>query len=560
MNGNSRETGKLTPDGKPDPSVFSTDSNPEGIRVGTAIALMVRQTVRQKAQVLFRNFWGVNKRKDLLESLTVERFNDQYHEVNPHADSRYSFRPSDASVQYREWPSVIELCGAPPGNGLMEKRGGSLIDIDHDALQERMEAYFDRELDWDDYKRAQRALTQAQAGFKPRAARSKALAAEKFDRERIVRYALRPLDVQWCYYTAVNPIWNRARPGLWAQVWSGNTFLLTRFRAEKNPEGPPFYFTPCLSDDHLLAPDAVAIPFRLRAEKPDDDGHHGRIKAREDVPSGLPIANLSQRTRAYLKQLRIVDADNAPPFASLIWLNALALGYSPFYLRENADGVRRDWPHIPLPASKDALTDSAKLGGQVAALLNTEAGVKGVTAGAVRPELNVIGNITATKGKMVDPAQDLEIKVGWGHAGKGGAIMPGQGHLVQRDYSAEEHLAFKAGASSLGLTLEQVLAQLGEQTCDVYLNDRAYWKNIPLNVWNFYIGGYQVIKKWLSYREAKLAGRAITVEEARYVRDIARRLAAICLLHPQLDSNYAAVKSAAYGWPKLSSTSTTESN
>lgn len=82
MNGNSRETGKLTPDGKPDPSVFSTDSNPEGIRVGTAIALMVRQTVRQKAQVLFRNFWGVNKRKDLLESLTVERFNDQYHEVS----------------------------------------------------------------------------------------------------------------------------------------------------------------------------------------------------------------------------------------------------------------------------------------------------------------------------------------------------------------------------------------------------------------------------------------------------------------------------------------------
>ena len=39
LNGDSRETGKLTPEGKPDPSVFSTESNREGIRVGTTIGL-----------------------------------------------------------------------------------------------------------------------------------------------------------------------------------------------------------------------------------------------------------------------------------------------------------------------------------------------------------------------------------------------------------------------------------------------------------------------------------------------------------------------------------------
>ena len=43
LNGDSRETGKLTPEGKPDPSVFSTEYNREGIRVGTAICLMVRK-------------------------------------------------------------------------------------------------------------------------------------------------------------------------------------------------------------------------------------------------------------------------------------------------------------------------------------------------------------------------------------------------------------------------------------------------------------------------------------------------------------------------------------
>jgi hypothetical protein len=34
-------------------------------------------------------------------------------------------------------------------------------------------------------------------------------------------------------------------------------------------------------------------------------------------------------------------------------------------------------------------------------------------------------------------------------------------------------------------------------------------------------GGYQVIKKWLSYREHKLLGRPLTTDEAREVMNIA---------------------------------------
>ena len=73
MNGDSRETGKLTPDGKPDPSVFSTEYNREGIRVGTAVCVMVRKPTRQeKPTVRFRQFWGVNKRAELLAASRQE--------------------------------------------------------------------------------------------------------------------------------------------------------------------------------------------------------------------------------------------------------------------------------------------------------------------------------------------------------------------------------------------------------------------------------------------------------------------------------------------------------
>lgn len=127
--------------------------------------------------------------------------------------------------------------------------------------------------------------------------------------------------------------------------------------------------------------------------------------------------------------------------------------------------------------------------------------------------------------------------------------MAGQGRVVVRGYSPEESAAIEEGAKALGLSLAEALQQLGDDTRDVYLNDVAYWKNVPASVWGYTIGGYQVLKKWLSYREYELLGRALSKDEVRLVREIARRIAAILLLGPQLDTNYQAVKADGYAWP-----------
>ncbi len=65
-----------------------------------------------------------------------------------------------------------------------------------------------------------------------------------------------------------------------------------------------------------------------------------------------------------------------------------------------------------------------------------------------------------------------------------------------------------------------------------------------------YIGGYQVIKKWLSYREKPILGRGLKTEEAREITGTARRIAAIILLQPQLDANYQNIKTTTYDWPR----------
>ncbi|HUF70289.1 MAG TPA: N-6 DNA methylase [Longimicrobiales bacterium] len=50
LNGDKYKSGKLTPSGEPDPSVFSTELNAEGIQVGTAVTLLVRRQQHEAAR------------------------------------------------------------------------------------------------------------------------------------------------------------------------------------------------------------------------------------------------------------------------------------------------------------------------------------------------------------------------------------------------------------------------------------------------------------------------------------------------------------------------------
>lgn len=83
LNGDKYKTGKVTPEGKPDPSIFSTEWNREGIQVGTAIALLVRKEKHEASEgVHFRNLWGKEKRNELLAN-AKRRIEASYADVQP---------------------------------------------------------------------------------------------------------------------------------------------------------------------------------------------------------------------------------------------------------------------------------------------------------------------------------------------------------------------------------------------------------------------------------------------------------------------------------------------
>jgi hypothetical protein len=545
MNGDSRETGKLTPEGKPDPSVFSTEHNREGIRLGTAIALMVRRSHRTGGrQVHYRDFWGVGKRADLLATLRGDHLDVDYRQAEPGSWNRYSLRPTPLGLQYGKWPKPVELCAELPISGLQEMRGGALMDAVRGVLSGRMVLYYDRRADWTTVANLGTGLTIDAGRFIAAEARRKVIAAETYDENHLRRYALHPFDTRWCYYSSVRPLWNEPRPTLAAQVWEGNRLFVTRMIAERPHEHAPMTVTAVLPDYHLLRPNAVAIPMRLllrlsRAETAHGQDQQGAFGSAGASRQG-PLANLSGRARLFLRQIGIENPDEDAETAESIWMHCLAIGYSPAYLTENTCGIRQDWPRIPLPDSKELLLGSAALGRKIAALLDTEtpfdvAAPFGVPWVGQAPPLQRIAVPTRVDGRPLDETKDLAVTAGWGHAGKGGVTMPGKGRLIERDYTPEERDMM-----------------LGDHTCDVYLNDVAYWKDIPLRVWEYTIGGYQAIKKWLSYREEKLLGRPMTKDEVRWVQEMSRRIAAILLFEPALDENYRAVKAHTYAWPRSS--------
>jgi hypothetical protein len=535
MNGDSRETGKLTPAGEPDPSVFSTPSNREGIKLGTSIALLVRcRSIDGDGVVRLRHFWGIDKRANLLNSLASDDIESDYQNAQPERNNRFSFRPSNLTPNYLGWPRLVDFCDQSPISGILEMRRGALMDFSRDALAARMRTYLDPNVSWDQLKILNCGPTIDGGRFNARMCRERIRKVEGYADQRVIRYQLYPFDVRWCYYSSVRPLWNEPRPALTAQAWDGNKFIVTRMNAERPHEHLAIIPTSVLPDYHLLRPNAVAIPIWIR---PLSDKRNVKAQSRLFGNPSSSRANLGAGARVYLSELGFDDPDKNMADAELVWMHSFAIGCSQAYLSENGDGIRQDWPRIPLPGSKEALLASAALGRQIAALLDTETEV-----GAVRePPLPAIAAFVLQSGMTLNEAEHFAVIAGWGHAGQGGVTMPGKGKMIDRDYTEKER-------ASLG----EAVKLLGQRTCDVYLNEFAYWSNIPIRVWEYTIGGYQVMKKWLSYREEKLLGRPLTKDEVRYVQEMARRIAAIILLEPALDENYRKVKAHTYEWASSS--------
>ena len=440
LNGDKFRTGKLTPDGDSDPSIFSTEEDPVGIQVGTAVATLVRKREHVGVgSIGFRNLWGVNKRAELLAS--AESAPDGlYGALSPVSGLGLPFAPAIVSDEWFKWPALVDLFPTYfPG----VKTGRDVLFVDHDghALSERVNDY----------------LVESHR-------------TPPGDAE-VVRYAYRPFDSRWIWWSATKGLLDRPRPEYKPHVFTGNLWLSAAQHIRKGASQPQAAVTQQLGASHVIERGASWIPLYVRDEQ------FGEL-----VDGVKRAPNLSELALRYIESM-----DATPPD---LFHHALATMHDPAYREANAGGLRMGWPRIPLPQDRDALLASAERGRTLARLLDTEADAADLLNDSIAVP-------TKTDGKQMQDA-DFELTAGWGRHGQNKAVMPGQGKLT-------EH----------------------EDTVDIWLNNHTYWANIPTPVWQYRLGGYQVLKKWLSYREQKVLGRPLTLDEVSWFSEVARRIAAI---------------------------------
>ncbi len=273
------------------------------------------------------------------------------------------------------------------------------------------------------------------------------------DEAGFIRFAYRPFDNRWLYWEAETKLLDEKRADYMPHVFTGNLWLVTQQKPRREWSPPQVIASMGCLD--LMDRGATCIPVRLHDDGIGNDGAAARR------------ANLSGPAQRYLDRLGLGVGD--------LFHHVLAALHDPAYREANAGALKMEWPRIPLPGWPDGeaedaaqtLAASAARGRELAALLDPDTPVPGVTQGALHPEITAVAVPATADGRNM-MGEDFALTAGWGHYGQGGAVMPGQGRVVERAYTPDERAV-----------LGEALPTLGETTFDIYLNGNAYWRNVP---------------------------------------------------------------------------------
>ena len=504
LNGDKYKTGKVAPDGTPDPSIFSTEGDPVGIQVGTAITTLVRKAAHEPAgEVGFRHLWGQAKPAELIATAEAEP-EAVYTGILPVLPLGLPFARTAVSDEWFDWPSLPDLFPVS-FPGVKTSRDRFLVDIDLDRLRARIADYFDAGLTHEEIVRRYPSAMRSTARFDARSVRDALLKRGGPDTAGFIRFAYRPFDNRWLYWEKDTKLLDEKRADYRPQAFEGNLWI----GSSKREIQADFTHGTWIRDVGNWKYGFWGVHLFPAWLQGDGIGKAG-LRGQQCTP------NLSGAAQRYLGRLGLGVEE--------LFHHVLATLHDPAYRAENAGAFRMGWPHIPLPGwpngaaeGATALAESAVRGRELATLLDPEAPVPGVTQGPLRSEFAMIAVPATADGRNMADG-DFAMTAGWGHYGKDDAVMPGQGHAVERAYTPEERAA-----------LGNAFPALGESALDIYLNTNAFWRNVPDAVWNYKLGGYQVLKKWLSYREREIVDRLLTPDEVRHFTDAARRIAAILL-------------------------------
>ena len=399
LNGDKYTTGKVAPDGSPDPSIFSTEGDPVGIQVGTAIATLVRKAIHIPADTVdFRHLWGQTKREKLGETAEAAPV-AIYSAVQPILPLGLPFVRTAVSDDWFDWPALSELFPvAFPG--VKTSRDGFLVDTDLVRLRARIADYFNPGLGHETIERRYPGVMKSTARFDARAVRERLLRRGGPDEQGFIRFAYRPFDERWLYWEKDTKLLDEKRADYKLHAFEGNSWIV--FQNKARPDLSPPLVISSIGDLNQMNSGVYCVPACLL-----NDGLGTNCDTVQQSP------NLSHCAKAYLERVGASVID--------LFHHVVSVLHDPLYNEINADALRAEGPRIPLPDWPDGeddgaateLTRSAVSGRYLATLLEPCTPVPGITEGTLRRDISSIA-VPATRDGRNMTDEDFVITASYG--------------------------------------------------------------------------------------------------------------------------------------------------
>ncbi len=461
----------------------SDDKNVFDIRQGVAISLFVKKGGKEKTKqtkISYADLWGSRDNKyKWLASHDIK--NTRWKTLKPKS-GLYLFIPRDESFlkHYETFTKVTDVFPVN-GMGVTTSRDGFVIDHDKEALKRRIRQLRDKNMP-DELIEKTYGLKDT-SKFKLKEARERII--EDADEEKsITRILYRPFDVQWIFYH--DALIERMRKNVMRHMMRKNLGLIMPKRVELAGGWRHAFAT-----SHLVEHVAVSLKtgdylFPLYLYEDYEQGNTpcsplSKGGARGDYKKGgrAALMSLFEEDAGYavkspnISKTLLAELEQKygkTPLPEEIFHYIYAVLYSNTYRTKYAEFLKTDFPRVPF-------TRDYKL-----------------------------------FGKMGDLGKELA-----------------ELHLMESDALEKPVSRFQGKGDS-----KIKKFTYSEKDKQVNINDTQFFEAVEKEVWEYQLGGYRVMEKWLKDRK----GKTLSMEDIRHYCRIATAISETIAMQKAIDKIY----------------------
>jgi hypothetical protein len=470
--------GETAPNGGPDKNVFD-------IRQGVAISLFVKRQYptserAENAEVYYADLWGLREEKYryLMEN---DITTTEWQKLEPEVTPNFFFVPKDFNLleEYEDYPTINAVF-KEGGVAISTRHDDFMVAFDRQELKNRLAIFIS---DLPDREVTERLGVRSTTYWSLTEARATVQEQRGQIEDSIKPYFFKPFDVRWVYYNPDIIERGDAKYSLMRHMLRDNISLVTTRQTKDKFDS--FVATGLSAHKQITTYDRCYVFPLYLYTTPEDTA--GTLFETDEVTRA---PNLSRKFIALLRQkvgLNFVTDGQGDLKAGFgpgdVLHYAYAIFHSPTYRERYAEFLRIDFPRLPVTSDKELFAALATKGEELVALHLMES-----------PKLDQ---------------------------------SPVRFPVADSNEVASRHPRYLAP----GEMEPETRGPLDEGR--VYINEAQYFECIDPDVWEFEIGGYQVLHKWL--KDRKRADYALSYDDIEHYRKIVVALEETMRLMEEID-------------------------